>query len=74
MERLTYRDGHGEAWYSGGTPADHLHRLADYEETGLTPEQVVAMKKELTHLKGVVDVLPVHIRSQAVQIYNSMKD
>lgn len=40
MDRLTYRDGHGEAWYSGGTPADHLHRLADYEDLEMTPEDI----------------------------------
>lgn len=40
MDRLTYRDGHGEAWYSGGTPADHLHRLADYEDLDMTPEEI----------------------------------
>lgn len=40
MDRFTYRDGHGEAWYSGGTPADRLHRLADYEDLELTPEEI----------------------------------
>ena len=52
MDRLTYRDGHGEAWYSGGTPADHLHRLADYEDLELTPEEVAAMKQELAKIEA----------------------
>ena len=41
MERLTYRDANGELWYSdNGTERDRLHRLAAYEDTGLTPEEV----------------------------------
>ena len=33
MERLTYRDANGEAWYSDvGTEADRLHFIADMEE------------------------------------------
>ena len=32
MERLTYRDANGEAWYSdAGTEADRLHFIADME-------------------------------------------
>ena len=44
MERLTYRDANGELWYSdNGTERDRLHRLAAYEDTGLTPEEVQQM-------------------------------
>lgn len=33
MERLTYRDANGEAWYSDvGTEADRLHFIADIED------------------------------------------
>lgn len=33
MERLTYRDAKGEAWYSDkGTEADRLHFIADIED------------------------------------------
>lgn len=33
MERLTFRDGNGEAWYSDkGTEADRLHFIADIED------------------------------------------
>ena len=33
MERLTYRDARGEAWYAdSGTEADHLHFIADIED------------------------------------------
>lgn len=45
MERLTYRDANGELWYSdNGTERDRLHRLAAYEDTGLAPEEVQAMR------------------------------
>lgn len=45
MERLTYRDTNGELWYSdNGTERDRLHRLAAYEDTGLTPEEVQQMR------------------------------
>ena len=33
MERLTYRDANGEAWYSdSGTEADRLHFVADMDD------------------------------------------
>lgn len=33
MERMTYRDANGEAWYSdAGTEADRLHFIADMED------------------------------------------
>ena len=33
MERLTYRDANGEAWYSdAGTEANRLHFIADMED------------------------------------------
>ena len=45
MERLTYRDTNGELWYSdNGTERDRLHRLAAYEDTGFTPEEVQQMR------------------------------
>ena len=45
MERLTYRDANGELWYSdNGTERDRLHRLAAYEDTGFTPEEVQVMR------------------------------
>lgn len=55
MERLTERNETGRAIFSGNdTPigntlrlGDILETLAKYEETGLTPEQVTAMKTEL---------------------------
>lgn len=51
MERLTYRDANGELWYSdNGTERDRLHRLAAYEDTGLTPEEIrQILAKEVSH-------------------------
>lgn len=51
MERLTYRDTNGELWYSdNGTERDRLHRLAAYEDSGLTPEEIQQMlAKEAAH-------------------------
>lgn len=47
MERLTYRDANGELWYSdNGTERDRLHRLAAYEDTGLTPEEIKSLRAE----------------------------
>ena len=54
MDRLTYRDGHGEAWYSGGTPADHLHRLADYEDTGISPEELTGLLRSPVYIAACV--------------------
>lgn len=48
MERLTYRDANGELWYSdNGTERDRLHRLAAYEDTGFTPEEVQIQKEAM---------------------------
>lgn len=73
MERMTYRDARGEAWYSADhTRADFLHRLTEYEDTGLTPEEIEAMKQQLTELKELWDVLPINIQGQAIQVRNHM--
>lgn len=46
MERLTKRiDNY--VFVSDSNAA--LHRLADYEDTGLTPEQILAMDEEYTN-------------------------
>lgn len=48
MERLTYRDANGELWYSdNGTERDRLHRLAAYEDTGFTPEEIQIQKEAM---------------------------
>lgn len=52
MERLTTRNEKGRAVIAGGdSPVgnvqDSMEKLAQYEDTGLTPEQVAALKDEL---------------------------
>lgn len=60
MERLTYRDANGEAWYSdAGTERDRLHRLAAYEDV-LGDEYDLGKLMELVQAKrkGRCIVLP----------------
>lgn len=62
MERLTTRCGNLaliadslEGKYKAEQVIDILaERLADYEDTGLAPEEVVAMKEELVALEKIV--------------------
>ena len=44
MERLTERWGEGDVWVKEHDYISAAHRLADYEDTGLTPESVEALK------------------------------
>lgn len=51
MDRLTERDKHGvavlrEGRLTGTLQDNPVARLADYEDTGLTPEEVIELKKE----------------------------
>lgn len=58
MDRLTYRDANGEAWYADtGTPADRLHRLAAYEETGLEPEEVAEFYRRFCEARDIAVAL-----------------
>ena len=66
MDRITSRTQTGQAIVTirqRKTPPDDslenpyeaaVSRLADYEDTGLTPEEVVAMKEELVMLEKIV--------------------
>lgn len=74
MERLTYRDARGEAWYSAdGTGRDFLHRLTEYEDTGLTPEEIKSALLELKEQKELWNVLPLHIQFKAREVRDYMK-
>lgn len=42
MERLTERWGESDVWVKDHDYVAAAHRLADYEDTGLTPEQYEA--------------------------------
>lgn len=70
MERLTYRDANGEAWYSDvGTEADRLHFIADMEE-------ILGDSYDLDRLRELVEadrdgrcvVLPISTPSMAYTV------
>ena len=53
MDRLTKRNNNGKAWLAtDGTPIENLckfpiviNRLADYEDTGLSPEEIRVLQE-----------------------------
>lgn len=51
MERLTERWGEGDVWVKEHDYVSAAYRLADYEDTGLTPEEIKSMKGE--HFSGL---------------------
>lgn len=51
MERLTERWGEGDVWVKEHDYVSAAYRLADYEDTGLTPEEIKSMKDE--HFSGL---------------------
>lgn len=44
MERLTYWNRDAACWFNHGTIGEIIDRLAAYEDTGLEPEEVTAIK------------------------------
>ncbi len=50
MDRLTYRDGNGKAYFTDSNLEECSERLAAYEDLGITPEQMVEIDKEYTKL------------------------
>lgn len=57
MERLTERWGEGDVWVKEHDYVSAAHRLAAYEDTGLTPEDVAAMRHTLDEYHKVADPL-----------------
>lgn len=47
MDRLTYWNREYGCWSYNVASGDAAKRLAAYEDTGLTPEQITAMKERL---------------------------
>lgn len=45
MERMTKRWGEGDVWVKDHDYVSAAHRLADYEDTGLTPEEVCLLAR-----------------------------
>lgn len=56
MERMTYRDKDGFPMMKkrGGFKQGGVERLADYEDTGLTPEEVSTLVKDWSDLCTIV--------------------
>lgn len=44
MERLTERWGEGDVWVKEHDYVSAAHRLADYEDTGYTPEEIAKLQ------------------------------
>lgn len=51
MERLTERWGEGDVWVKEHDYVSAAYRLAAYEDTGLTPDEIKSMKDE--HFSGL---------------------
>lgn len=56
MERLTehWGEGHLDIWVKDHDYVSAAHRLAAYEDTGLTPEEVTALQKDWSTLCTVI--------------------
>lgn len=70
VERLTYRDANGEAWYSdAGTEADRLHFIADMEDL-LGDDYDLDRLRELVEAdrEGRCVVLPVSTPTMAYMV------
>lgn len=50
MERLTERWGEGDVWVKNNDYVSSAYRLADYEDTGLTPKEVASLQKDYSVL------------------------
>ena len=47
MERRTERWGENDVWVKGHDYISAAHRLADYEDTGYTPEEIAKLQGDL---------------------------
>ena len=73
MERLTYRDAHGGAWYSdAGTEADRLHFIADVEDI-LGDDYDLDRLRELVEADrdGRCGIPPVKLHQHIFRVFNS---
>jgi hypothetical protein len=62
MDRLTFRDSKGEVWIKDAAHVDEqgqicmlADRLAEYEDTGLTPEEIKSLLDRLQKTEAVVE-------------------
>lgn len=54
MERLTERWGEDDVWVKDHDYVSAAHRLADYEDTGYTPDDVSALIKDWSDLRTTI--------------------
>lgn len=54
MERLTERDEYGDIYVKEHDYIQAGKRLAEYEDTGLTPEQIVKLQEQNVSLKELL--------------------
>ena len=54
MERLTERWGEGDVWVKNNDYVSSAYRLADYEDTGLTPKEVASLQKDYSVLWAAI--------------------
>ena len=68
MERLTERWGDGDVWVKQHDYVSAAHRLADYEDTGMTPEEVNLLAK--ADKEGRVVVMPCKVGDTVYWVHN----
>lgn len=51
MERITTRDADHKNWIAVTSETEAYRKLADYEDTGLTPEEIFEMQAKWCALK-----------------------
>lgn len=56
MDRLTYWNREYGCWSYQVASGDVAKRLAAYEDTGLTPEEITAMKADNKRLHDLIDI------------------
>lgn len=62
MERLTYWDCEWGCWSYHVASGDAAKRLAAYEDTGYTPEEIEALKTDNDRLHRLIDELENSLR------------
>ncbi len=70
MERMTERYEHGDLYVKEHDYISDSKKLAEYEDTGLTPEQIIQMERENIKLNKQNE----EIQNSNIEYYNRAKD
>ena len=70
MERLTERDKFGDLYVKEHDYISASKKLAEYEDTGLTPDQILQLKKECDELEKQNE----EMQNCNIEYYNRAKD